>query len=313
MAASGGKAGGEQAVVSAADARALWMLLEPCHAVVYFAPEGKDAYREVGLKGGWMGYFGSRGAAFGPVPAEVVIATFYNFAPPLVRRAIPDAWRLADTGDILAARLQVADAALNRLLGDMATAPEVEEAAELARAAAEVAVAADLTGRPVFAAHAALPWPTPPHLVLWHAATLLREHRGDGHVTQLFSAGIDGCEANVLQAKVSQATAAERGGVAIDDDTLRPARGWSETEWAQATARLAHRGWLDETGTITPVGLEQKRFLEDRTDALAVLPWVQLGPAVCQRLQELLRPVVDRIWDRGGIADPNPVGLPRPR
>ena len=36
-----------------------------------------------------------------------------------------------------------------------------------------------------------------PLLVLWQAATILREHRGDGHVAALVVAGLDGCEAHV--------------------------------------------------------------------------------------------------------------------
>ena len=37
----------------------------------------------------------------------------------------------------------------------------------------------------------ALAWPDAPQLALWHAVTLLREHRGDGHISALTAAGID--------------------------------------------------------------------------------------------------------------------------
>ena len=110
-------------------ARHMWRALETLHMTVYFAPEPRDAYRRVGLRGGWMGYFASRSAAMGPVPAEVVMATFYNFHPRMVRRAIPDAWGFAPPERVLAARFEGADAALRRLLGGWVEGPEVEEAA----------------------------------------------------------------------------------------------------------------------------------------------------------------------------------------
>ncbi|HEU4782219.1 MAG TPA: hypothetical protein VFS83_02655, partial [Ktedonobacterales bacterium] len=174
--------------------RAMWKVLEPYHAMIYFAPEARAAYSEAGLKGYWMGYFASRSAAMGPVGPEVVAATFYNFHPRMVARAIPDAWRFASPEQILAARYDSADAALRRLLGDAAEGPEIEEAAELANRAAS---ACEVAGRPLFAAHSAHPWPEAAHMRLWHATTLLREYRGDGHVAALLAGGIDGCEAHV--------------------------------------------------------------------------------------------------------------------
>jgi hypothetical protein len=116
-------------------ARRMWQALETVHMTVYFAPEPRDAYRRAGLRGGWMGYFASRSAAMGPVPAEVVVATFYNFHPRMVHRAIPDAWGFAPPEAVLAARLEGADAALRRLLGGWAEGPEAAEAAALGRRA----------------------------------------------------------------------------------------------------------------------------------------------------------------------------------
>ncbi|MGH2516860.1 MAG: SCO6745 family protein, partial [Ktedonobacterales bacterium] len=117
--------------------RRMWQTLEPYHAMIYFAPEARAAFADVGLKGYWMGYFASRAAPLGPVPAEVVTATFYNFHPRMVARAIPDAWRFADPARILAVRYAAADAALVRLLGDAAASDNLVEAATLARRAAE--------------------------------------------------------------------------------------------------------------------------------------------------------------------------------
>ncbi|HET9556285.1 MAG TPA: hypothetical protein VFS70_04040, partial [Actinomycetota bacterium] len=128
---------GAAAAGGSGTARRMWQALETLHMTVYFSPEPRDAYRRAGLRGGWMGYFASRAAAMGPVPAEVVMATFYNFHPRMVHRAIPDAWGFAPPDRVLAARHEGADAALRRLLGPWVEGAEVAEAAALARQAME--------------------------------------------------------------------------------------------------------------------------------------------------------------------------------
>ena len=170
-------------------ARRAHRVLEPIHTLIYFVPEGGERYAALGVTGGMRGYFASRSAALGVVPAEVVVATFYNFSPTHVAKAIPSVWEATTPEQVLAARLDAVDAALQRLLGDAVPSEEMAEAAGLAREAAE---SADVVGRPLFAAHASLPWPEQPHLALWHAATLLREHRGDGHIAALVLAGLSG-------------------------------------------------------------------------------------------------------------------------
>lgn len=279
-----------------ARARVLWRLYEPYHAVVYFAPEGRDEYAAAGLRGGWMGYFGSRSAAMGPVPAEVVTATFYVFQPDLVARAIPAAWRLSSPERVLAARHAVADSALRRLLGDAAGSDEVAEAAALARRAID---GCPLPGRTIHAAHRSLPWPEAPHLALWHAATLLREHRFDGHVSALAAEGLDGAAANL--------TLAESGVIGADE--LRGMRGWSEEEWTAAADGLRERGWMDADGRLTAEGEAGRRRVEERTDRLASRPVEALGEAGCERLTTLLGGLTDRILAGGGLPFPNPMGL----
>src|SRR5437588_5612316 len=113
-------------------ARKTWRTLEPLHGLIYFAPEAADRYAALGIEGR-AGYFASRAAAMGPVSAEVVIATFFNFNPELVRAAIPDAWQATTSDKILSARLEVADAALRRILGSAVGEPEMARAAALAR------------------------------------------------------------------------------------------------------------------------------------------------------------------------------------
>ena len=243
--------------------------------MVYFAPEAEEELTGVGLRPGRMCYFASRSAPMGPVTAGVTTATFYNFNPALVARNIPRAWTLASIEDILAARRRSADRALRRLLGDAAVdSPEVAEAARLARIAA-TGLRPD--GRPLYAAHAELPWPDEPHLALWHAITLLREHRGDGHVAALLVAGLTGLDALVTH------TATGRG---FTPAAARATRGWSDEEWAAAEDDLRERGLLAGS-QLTRAGVELRESVERETDRRAAEPWRQLGPDGTARLTEL--------------------------
>ncbi|MGO8949043.1 MAG: SCO6745 family protein [Ktedonobacterales bacterium] len=279
--------------------RRAWSVLEPYHAMIFFAPEAREAYAAAGLKGYWMGYFASRAAPLGAVPASVVTATFYNFHPRMVARAIPDAWHFSSPEHILEVRLQAADAALRRLLGPQVADIRLAEAAELSR---EAARACPVEGRPLFAAYQALSWPAEPHLVLWHAATLLREFRGDGHVVALMAAGLDGCEAHVTLVGTGK----------VPRELLQPNRGWSDEEWEAASQRLQQKGLLDEEGRLTPAGQALRQEVEERTDLLALPPWRHLGNEQCARLISLVRPFSISIVDQGGVPMPNPIGAPPP-
>ena len=280
-------------------ARRMWPAFETYHAHVYFVPEAAEAYRNLGLKGGWMGYFASRAAALGPASPELVTAVFFNFHPAMVARALPDAWSLASPADVVDARLRTVDAALRRLIPEHVGSPAEAEAAELARAATE---ATALAGRPLFAGLRSLAWPDEPHLVLWHACTMLREHRGDGHVAALTAAGLDGCEAHV--------TVAATG--AVPRETLQSNRKWSDEDWAAAEERLRSRGFLDGSGAITPAGRALREAIEVGTDNAAEGPWRALGPERTERLLELLTPMARAINAAGGVPVPNPVGVPAP-
>ncbi|MEW6474927.1 MAG: hypothetical protein AB1679_21965 [Actinomycetota bacterium] len=280
-------------------ARRMWPAFETYHAHVYFVPEAAEAYRSLGLKGGWMGYFASRAAALGAASPELVTAVFFNFHPAMVTRALPDAWALASPADVLAARLRTVDVALRRLIPQHVGSPAEAEAAELAREATE---STPLAGRPLFAALRSLPWPDEPHLALWHACTMLREHRGDGHVAALTAAGLDGCEAHV--------TVTATG--AVPRETLQSNRKWSDEEWAAAEERLRARGWLDASGTLTDAGRAGRAEVEARTDEAAEVPWRALGPERTERLLELLTPMARAINAAGGVPVPNPVGVPAP-
>ena len=205
-------------------ARRAWQRVEPLHAVTYFAPETRAATDALGLRGGWMSYFGCRAAPLGPAPAAVVTAVFHGFHPAMVARAIPDAWRAAGPERLLEARLLAVDAAYRRLLGDDGEGvggAAVRAAAELAVAAAG---AASTAGRPLAAANAALSPPAEPHLALWQATTVLREHRGDGHVTALVAAGVEPCQSQVLAAPAGAPPPGRGGGASRSGP--RRSTGW---------------------------------------------------------------------------------------
>ncbi|HET6859946.1 MAG TPA: hypothetical protein VFH94_22990 [Streptomyces sp.] len=250
--------------------------LNPLHSLIYFAPEAEQEFTAVGLEPGRMPYFAGRSAAMGPAGPGLVAATFFNFNPSLVARHLPRAWELADPASVLAARLKAVDRVLRRLLGDgLPDDPEVREAAKLALTAAEACTAA---GRPLYAAHADLPTPDRAHLALWHAITLLREFRGDGHLAALSAAGLDGAEALVTHTATGKGFTAE---------FAQQSRGWTQPEWDAAQGRLRDRGLLDADGGLTPLGTDQRREVEDTTDRLARAPYEHLGQAAVERLTEI--------------------------
>jgi helix-turn-helix protein len=268
--------------VTPGTARRTFRSAEPIHGMIYFTPHGTDAYAQVGITHHRMAYFASRSAAMGPVPAETVIATFFNFSPALIRRAIPAAWQIATPAQVLAARLEAADRSLRQAWGDEAGSPQVREAADLARRAAERAGSRP-QGRPLFAGHASLPWPDPPHLVLWHAQTLLREYRGDGHVALLLTEGLDGPGALITHAATGS----------IPAEALRTTRAWSEQEWAAGIERAREQGWLADGPelTLSEAGQRRRESIENRTDQLAGYPYEAIGEDGCARLTELTGPL----------------------
>ncbi len=227
-------------------ARKMWRTLEPYHGLIYFSPEATAAYEALGVMG-FDGYFASRSAPMGAVPAEVVIATFFNFNPVIVHRALPAAWEASTPARLLDARLH--------------------------------------------AAGASLPWPDDPALVLWHAVTLLREFRGDGHVACLVDAELEGIDALVLHAASGEVPRA----------ALQTTRGWEDAAWHASVERLADRGLVDIDGGFTEAGRRFHQHIEDRTDALALRPWRALGEERCDELRSLVRPLSKAIVASGAL------------
>lgn len=276
-------------------ARTLWTAIEPVHVVTYFSPECVQAYKDVGLKGFWMGYFGGRAAPMGPVSPGVVEATFYGFEPQRIRRAIPDAWAFASPADILRTREEAAAKALRRL------APTVDEVAvKAAPSLRRVVDAAEGAGRPLFSANRDLPVPEDPVAALWLAASALREHRGDGHLAVLAGEGLNGREANVLSRAVAGSPS---------DPPLERTRGWTPESLEEAVAALAGRGLLNPDGTATDEGRAFRQRIEERTNALAAPPYRTLDDPT--ELFALLEPVARAVGDSGEVPFPNPIGLPK--
>jgi hypothetical protein len=263
--------------------------VDPIHSQLYFAPEHDEHLSATGLRPGRMSYFAGRAAPMGAVGAGVVTATFYNFSPSLVAHMIPRAWTLASPEQVLAARLDAARASLTRTLGDAAGSEEVTELAGLLREACDGLTA---EGRPLFAGHADLDWPEEPLLSLWHGATLLREHRGDGHVAVLLHAGLTGLEALITH------SATGRG---FTEPAAKATRGWRDEEWGAARAALADRGLLDDDG-LTSEGEDLRGRIELQTDALAADPWLSLGVEKTTRVIELGKGLSRRIAESGAFA-----------
>jgi hypothetical protein len=285
--------------MDASVARRLWRVGEPVHAIIYFHPASAAAWQAAGIRGFWRGYFATRAAPLGAVGPEPVAATFYNFHPAMVARAVPDVWTMATPAEALAARLAGADAALRDVLGDDAASADLAPAGEVLRA---VVAEATVGGRALFGANLSLPWPEAPLLSLWHGLTLLREHRGDGHNAALLAHAIDGCAAHVL--------AAATGGA--PRDVTQPARGWTDDDWAAAAESLAQRDLIDADGVATPAGRDLHATIERRTDELAAAPWASVDDDTLEPIVTMLSRLAGRVAGAGVIRFPNPMGLPLP-
>lgn len=266
------------------------------HAVTYFAPEARATLDGLGFRGFWMGYFAARSAPLGVVPAEVVAAAFYNFAPWRVAKALPAAWEFASPADTVRAREQSAVAALRRCgVGDD---ERVRTAADLA---AKAARGAPWEGRTLFAANLALDWPEEPLAKLWHAVTLLREHRGDGHVALLVAHGISGRECNVLHAAAGR----------VPKEMIMRTRDYDQEQWSHYRDRLVRRGLVTDNDELTDAGRELKQGIEEATDTLALPALAALTDDEIETLFRCLTPITRQVVAAGDLPAATPMGLSR--
>lgn len=264
-------------------ARRLYELTEPISLVNFFSPEPNDAMAALGFGTYWDGYFAGRSAPLGRAPAEVVHAAFYNFADGEVARHIPKVWDTATPEAAHAARERGCVAALRRIFGDVVETPAFACAGELL---AKASTSARTEGRVMYAGLRALPMPEEPVARLWHAANMLREHRGDGHIAALVSEHINGTEAHVLSAL---------------DMGIYPAESFGrihhlpEVRLGQVMDGLRDRGLLDASGRFTEAGRATKARIESLTDALAAAPYDGLDPRELEQLITLLEPLSERL------------------
>ncbi|MFG1965098.1 hypothetical protein [Nonomuraea sp. NPDC049028] len=276
-------------------ARRMWHQLEPIHAALYFSPQAFEEAAAIGydVESRWPSYFAYRTAPLGRAGTNLAFATYYSFSPRTIAEHVPAVWDTASPAEVLRARHRAVDRTYRTLLGDGVGA--LGEAAELARRVAE---SVTVGGRPFAAANLDLPWPDEPHLALWHAATVLREHRGDGHLVALQAAELDPCESLVSLAAVGGAPVANFAG-----------RGWSESEWAAAQDRLAGRGLVDTEGQATDQGRALRDQVERMTDDLAAEPWRQLGEQRADRLAQLIQPVLGAVFEAGILPMTSTLGI----
>jgi len=263
------------------------------HAILYYAPEVFARSEKLGFDVAtrWPSYFPLRAAPLGAAGPELVAATFYSFNPAMVREHIPAAWEIASPENVLAARLDGVGEALRKLVGDQ----DLTEVVDLAKRLVD---GANDSARPLGAANADLPWPDEPVLALWHAATVLREIRGDGHVAALLTAGLDPTEALVSFAAVGAAPV-----------EVFASRGWSESEWAAAQDRLVERGWMNADGTATDEGEAGRAEVERITDELAAPAYRALGAESVGRLAQLVMPITMAVVGSGLLPMQSTLGM----
>ena len=269
-------------------ARRMFELLEPICLVTFMADECNQELAALGHRTYWDGYFASRAAPLGRVPAEVVHAAFYSFADGEVARHIPSAWETIPPEASLAGRIRGSAASLRRILGDeVAGSPGLARAADLTTKAA---TSAPTEGRVMYAGMRTLPVPSDPVARLWHSATMLREHRCDGHVAALVGARIGGTESHVLSAL---------------DMGIHPPESFGrihhlpKKRLAEVMDGLRERGLVDADGRFTEVGRETKQRIEALTDELAGQPYEALSPAELDELIAELEPITARLVATG--------------
>ncbi|MFP5347026.1 MAG: SCO6745 family protein [Actinomycetes bacterium] len=264
-------------------ARRMFELVEPIGVIPYSADEPNEAMFALGFTNYWDTYFAGRAAPLGScVPAAVVHALFYNFAPGEVARHIPRVWSTTTPEAAIAARQEGCVKALRRLLGDLVDTPGFARAVELLTKAA---TSAPLEGRPLYAALRTLPLPEQPVARLFHAASLLREHRGDGHISALMAEGIGGLEAHVL--------------LALDMGISAPAFGrlhhLPSAQLTDLIDKMKDRGLVKDEATFTPAGRQVKNRVEALTDELAVAPYEVLEPGELDELMAALEPLAQKL------------------
>lgn len=245
---------------------------------VTFTDVATEAFLAVGMRNYWDGYFAGRAAPLGLAPAEVVHSVFYNFADGEVARHIPWVWGKITPQEAIAVRERGSTAALRQMIGDLAGSPDLTRLGDLATRAA---LSAPVEGRPLYAGLRTLDVPAEPLARIWHSATLLREHRGDGHNAVLVAHGIGGTEAHVLLALTLGMRAHEFGRI---HHLPRP-------QLDAVVDGLRDRGLVNAEGGFTDAGRTLRERIESVTDELAAPAYDVLSTAELDELIAGLGPI----------------------
>jgi hypothetical protein len=143
--------------------------------------------------------------------------------------------------------------------------------AAIVRAAGDVA---DVGGRPFAAALLTLEWTGDPLVDAWHGAEVLRELRGDAHVSAWRGRGIVGPQAHILL----------EYWLGWGGCGLRHVWGWTTAQLDEAEADLVDRG-LVRDGELTPSG----RALRDEIEAATDESMLSVLRAIADDLDDLAR------------------------
>ncbi|WP_436529346.1 SCO6745 family protein [Actinoplanes sp. HUAS TT8] len=252
-------------------------LVEPIGTVT-FSDVPNEAFLAIGMRNYWDGYFAGRAAPLGTAPAEVVHAVFYNFAEGEVARHIPWVWGKTTPQEAIAVRERGSTDAMRRRIGELADAPNLTRLADLTTRAG---LSAPTEGRALYAGLRALAVPEEPLARLWHSATLLREHRGDGHNAVLLAHGISGTESHVLLALTMGMRAEKFGRI----------HHLPKKQLAAVIDGLRARGLVNADGGFTDVGRETRERIESLTDDLAAPAYDVLTPDELDELIAGLEPI----------------------
>lgn len=267
--------------------REISVAINTAHRFVYFVPEAAEEYGRLGITERAPAYFAARSAPLGPVPWQITLATFYNFSPQAVQ-AMAGVWDAASPAAWQAARFTVVERSMKRV-GVALSAEEIAEARALID---PVVAGADLAGKPLAAANAALDLPADALTALWQQITVLREWRGDAHIALLTANHLGPCDCTVIQ------TATGRFPLTL----ARGTRMWDDDQWAAASARLSARGWLAPDGAVTDAGTAAREQIEVETDELCAPLWAPIGADGARRLAALLAPINDAFTAAGTFA-----------
>lgn len=265
----------------------LGAMLNLTHGFIYFAPEATEEYEALGLSGP-QHYFASRAAPLGPVPVELVIATFFNFEPSYVAKGMARAWDAVSPAEVQQARMRAAGLVLRRCCPDLVDS-DVAESSAIAKAIID---GLGFEGKPLAAVNRIVPEPEDAIERLWQRITVLREWRGDVHVAALVTAPVTAVEALILHGATGKVPRA----------ALLKTRQWSAESWQDGVNSLVARGLMNDDESFTDAGRSFREEIETRTDE-ACQPMIDaVGTTATERFVELLKPIRRGLLDGGAFA-----------